>query len=406
MVIGIIGGGASGMAAALAAAENPQNQVLLLERQQRVGRKLQATGNGRCNLTNLHALEGGYHGEDREFSKYALERFSPAETLKWFEHLGLVTVAEATGRVYPFSDQANSVVDILRFALDKPNIRLETGVEVQKVKREEAGFRLETTQGVFCCQRLIIACGGLAGTKLGGSMSGYKLLRSFGHRCTRLRPTLVQIKTDWPGITALKGVRAQCKAEITCDGVFWSGSVGEIQFTEWGLSGPVMFEISRDVCQKKGNWVCTLDLLPQLQVDAVVSLLEARRETQLPAGELFTGILHNRLGRVLTQECGIASNRRISELSLQELSLAAKTAKSFPVHLTEALGMDSAQVTAGGIATEEFDNTTLESRLVPGLYACGEVLDVDGDCGGYNLQWAWSSGRLAGQSAGEEENDA
>ena len=406
MVIGIIGGGASGMAAALAAAESPQNQVLLLERQQRVGRKLQATGNGRCNLTNLHALEGGYHGEDREFSRYALERFSPAETLKWFEHLGLVTVAEPSGRVYPFSDQANSVVDILRFALDKPNIRLETGAEVQKVKREEGGFRLETTQGAFFCQRLIVACGGLAGTKLGGSMSGYKLLRSFGHRCTRLRPTLVQIKTDWPGITALKGVRAQCKAEITCDGAFWSGSVGEIQFTEWGLSGPVMFEISRDVCQKKGNWVCTLDLLPQLQVDAVVSLLEARRETQLPAGELFTGILHNRLGRVLTQECGIAANRRISELSSEELTLAAKTAKSFQVHLTEALGMDSAQVTAGGIATQEFDNTTLESRLVPGLYACGEVLDVDGDCGGYNLQWAWSSGRLAGQSAGEEGNDA
>ena len=406
MVIGIIGGGASGMAAALAAAESPQNQVLLLERQQRVGRKLQATGNGRCNLTNLHALEGGYHGEDREFSRYALERFSPAETLKWFEHLGLVTVAEPSGRVYPFSDQANSVVDILRFALDKPNIRLETGAEVQKVKREEGGFRLETTQGAFFCQRLIVACGGLAGTKLGGSMSGYKLLRSFGHRCTRLRPTLVQIKTDWPGITALKGVRAQCKAEITCDGAFWSGSVGEIQFTEWGLSGPVMFEISRDVCQKKGNWICTLDLLPQLQVDAVVSLLEARRETQLPAGELFTGILHNRLGRVLTQECGIAANRRISELSSEELTLAAKTAKSFPVHLTEALGMDSAQVTAGGMATQEFDNTTLESRLVSGLYACGEVLDVDGDCGGYNLQWAWSSGRLAGQSAGEEENNA
>ena len=406
MVIGIIGGGASGMAAALAATESPQNQVLLLERQQRVGRKLQATGNGRCNLTNLHALEGGYHGEDREFSRYALERFSPAETLKWFEHLGLVTVAEPSGRVYPFSDQANSVVDILRFALDKPNIRLETGAEVQKVKREEGGFRLETTQGAFFCQRLIVACGGLAGTKLGGSMSGYKLLRSFGHRCTRLRPTLVQIKTDWPGITALKGVRAQCKAEITCDGAFWSGSVGEIQFTEWGLSGPVMFEISRDVCQKKGNWVCTLDLLPQLQVDAVVSLLEARRETQLPAGELFTGILHNRLGRVLTQKCGIAANRRISKLSSEELTLAAKTAKSFPVHLTEALGMDSAQVTAGGMATEEFDNTTLESRLVPGLYACGEVLDVDGDCGGYNLQWAWSSGRLAGQSAGEEENNA
>lgn len=402
MVIGIIGGGASGMAAALAAAERPENQVFLLERQQRVGRKLQATGNGRCNLTNLHALEGGYHGENSGFPQYALERFSPGETLKWFERMGLVTVAEASGRVYPFSDQANSVVDILRFALDKPNIRLVTGVEAQKAKREADAFQLETFQGAFSCHRLIIACGGLAGTKLGGSMSGYKLLRSFGHRCTRLRPTLVQIKTDWPGISALKGVRAQCKAEITCDGAFWSGSTGEIQFTEWGLSGPVMFEISRDVCQKKGNWVCTLDLLPQMEEEAVGSLLEARRETNLPASELFTGILHNRLGRVLTQECGISANREIARLSEEDLKLAAKTAKCFPVHLTEALGMDCAQVTAGGIVTEEFYSNTLESKLVPGLYACGEVLDVDGDCGGYNLQWAWSSGRLAGQSAGEE----
>ena len=198
MVIGIIGGGASGMAAALAAAERPENQVFLLERQQRVGRKLQATGNGRCNLTNLHALEGGYHGEDSGFSQYALERFSPGETLKWFERMGLVTVAEASGRVYPFSDQANSVVDILRFALDKPNIRLVTGVEVQKAKREADGFLLETTQGAFSCHRLIIACGGLAGTKLGGSMSGYKLLRSFGHRCTVCGQPLFKSKRIGP----------------------------------------------------------------------------------------------------------------------------------------------------------------------------------------------------------------
>ena len=142
MIVGIIGGGASGMAAALRAAENPACRVILLERQARVGRKLQATGNGRCNLTNLHAAQGGYHGDDGAFSRYALEQFSPERTLAWFRKLGLLTVAEASGRVYPFSDQANSVVDVLRFALEKPNITLKSGCEVQKVRRESSGFTL------------------------------------------------------------------------------------------------------------------------------------------------------------------------------------------------------------------------------------------------------------------------
>lgn len=403
MVVGIIGGGASGMAAALRAAENPDCQVLLLERQARVGRKLQATGNGRCNLTNLHALEGGYHGDSPAFSRFALERLSPSKTLEWFLGLGLLTVAEPSGRVYPFSDQANSVVDVLRFALEKPNITLKTGCEVQRVRREANRFRVEADGEAFLCDKLIVACGGLAGTKLGGSMSGYKLLRTLGHRCTRLRPTLVQLKTDWPGVAALKGVRAECRAEIYRDGVLWSESSGEIQFTEYGLSGPVIFEVSRDVCQGKGDWRCRLDLLPQLPVQELEEMLLARRKTDLNAGELFTGILHNRLGRVLVQETGIGLNTPIAQLPEEALVRAAAGAKCFAVHLTEPLGMDSAQVTAGGIVTEEFDETTMESRLVPGLYACGEVLDVDGDCGGYNLQWAWSSGSLAGQSAGREE---
>ena len=403
MVVGIIGGGASGMAAALRAAENPDCQVLLLERQARVGRKLQATGNGRCNLTNLHALEGGYHGDNPAFSRFALEQLGPEKTLEWFLGLGLLTVAEPSGRVYPFSDQANSVVDVLRFALEKPNITLKTGCEVQRVRRETEGFRVETDGEAFFCDKLIVACGGLAGTKLGGSMSGYKLLRALGHRCTRLRPTLVQLKTDWPGVAALKGVRAECRAEIYRDGVLWSESAGEIQFTEYGLSGPVIFEVSRDVCQGKGDWRCRLDLLPQISEQQLKKMLVARRKTNLNAGDLFTGILHNRLGRVLVQETGIGLNTPIAQLPEEALVRAAAGAKCFSVHLTEPLGMDSAQVTAGGIVTEEFDESTMESRLMPGLYACGEVLDVDGDCGGYNLQWAWSSGSLAGRSAGREE---
>ena len=402
MKLGIIGGGASGMAAALAAAEDTTTEVILLERQARVGKKLSATGNGRCNLTNLHAMEGGYHGEDPAFMGPAMEAHPVEETLAWFRSLGLYTVCEDSGRVYPYSDQAGSVVDVLRFALDRPNIQLKTGFEVEKVRKTPEGFVLTGRGETITVDRLIIACGGLAGTRLGGGMFGYRFLRGFGHHCTRLRPTLVQIKTDWPGISALKGVRANCRATILKDGEVFAESRGEMQFTEMGFSGPVMFEISRDVCQEKGSWVCRLDFLPDMDGETLEQALLSRRSGNLTAGDLFAGILHSRLGKVLIKNADLTENQRVSDLSEGEIRSAAWWAKHFEAGLTEPLGMDAAQVTAGGILTDEFDPRTLESRLVPGLYACGEVLDIDGDCGGYNLQWAWSSGRLAGSHAGKE----
>ena len=400
MIIGILGGGASGMAAALFAAENPDVQVVLLERQARVGRKLGATGNGRCNLTNLHAGTDGYHGEDASFADFAIASFSPEATLGWFSSLGLFTVAEESGRVYPYSDQANSVVDVLRFALEKKNITVKLGFEAEKVKKTASGFRVESKEETVECDKLIIACGGLAGTKLGGTMSGYKFLRGLGHKCTKLRPTLVQLKSSWGGCTGLKGVRCNCHTAVYHNGQRHSESTGELQFTEYGISGPVVFEISRDVCQEKGEWVCRLDFMPEISEETLFAELLRRKSTGLPASELLTGILHNRLGRILTQSAGVSASRMVAELSDYELQQVCRNVKDFEIGLTEPMGMDSAQVTAGGIFTKEFDEKTMESRLLPGLYACGEVLDIDGDCGGYNLQWAWSSGRLAGLHAG------
>ena len=389
------------MAAALAAAENPDVEVLVLERQSRVGRKLLATGNGRCNLTNLHALEGGYHGESPDFSQAALTRFSPEETLAWFRSLGLYTVAEPSGRVYPYSDQANSVVDVLRLAMDKPNITLVTGFTVEKIRREPEGFTLSSREDSYFCHKVIVACGGLAGSKLGGTMSGYQLLGKLGHRSTRLRPALVQIKCGWGGVVGLKGVRANCHVKILRDEALFAQSTGELQFTEMGLSGPVIFEISRDVCFGKGDWKARLDFLPEMSQEELEEMLLERQQRNFPMEELLTGILHNRLGRVLTKAAGIGG-RQAGELTREEIAQVCRTVKDFDIPLTEPLGMDSAQVTAGGVLTENFDPQTLESCLVPGLYACGEVLDVDGDCGGYNLQWAWSSGRTAGLHAGKE----
>lgn len=402
MVIGIIGAGASGMAAALAAAENPEASVILMERQARVGRKLQATGNGRCNLSNINADRGGYNGTNPDFVQPAILAFDPQSTLNWFADLGLYTVTEDSGKVYPYSDQANSVVDVLRLNLNKPNITLKLGFDVEKVQKTPAGFCVTGGGETVACHKLIVACGGLAGSKLGGTMSGYKLLNKLGHKSTRLRPSLVQIKADWSGCAALKGVRANCHIEILKDGRLFSQSSGELQLTEMGISGPVVFEISRDVCYGPGEWSARIDFLPDWTEEELKNALQKRRESEFSMEELLTGILHNRLGRVLTKTAGVRGKNLAKELSNAELEAVCEAVKNLEIPLTEPLGMDSAQVTAGGVLTEQFDENTMESRLVPGLYACGEVLDIDGDCGGYNLQWAWSSGRCAGLHAGKE----
>ena len=233
-------------------------------------------------------------------------------------------------------------------------------------------------------------------------MSGYKLLGKLGHKSTRLRPALVQIKSSWKELPSLKGVRTNCHVKIFHNETLFAESTGELQFTELGISGPVIFEISRDVCYAPGNWTAKLDFVPNVEEAALCGELQRRRSTNLPMEELLTGVLHNRLGRVLTKAAGIKGKTYVNQISNAELAAVCDTVKGLCLDLTEPLGMDSAQVTAGGVLTDNFAPHTMESKLLPGLYACGEVLDIDGDCGGYNLQWAWSSGHLAGSSAGKE----
>ena len=398
MKVLIIGGGASGMMAALTAAEDPSNRVTLLERQSRVGRKLLATGNGRCNLSNIHASEAHYHGYDPSFVRHALRQFSPADTLAFFQQLGLLTVTEESGRVYPFSDQANSVVDILRFALAQRGVDLRCGCEVISIGKKARGYNVKTSEEAFYCDKLILACGGSAGAKLGGTDWGYKLLNSMGHTVTPLRPSLVQIKTDASVTKSLKGVRADAGITLKRNGQLIAQNVGEVQFTDFGISGPAIFELSREV-ENKGDQLLLLDLMRPWTEEQLASLLLQKQVDfpDLAADELLTGALHNRLGKVVLKISGAELPQTLAEITESQIRRIARTVKYFPMTVTGIMGLELAQVTAGGVLTSEFRPDTLESRLCPGLFATGEVLDIDGDCGGYNLQWAWSSGRLAGK---------
>ena len=394
----IIGGGASGMMAALAAAESGC-RVLLLERQSRVGRKLLATGNGRCNLTNHNASPARYHGGDG-FCAYALDAFDVGATLQFFASLGLLTVAEDSGRVYPMSNMAGSVLDVLRYALERPGIEVVTGQAVSSVKKTSGGFTVRTETDTFHAEKLILAAGGCAGSKVGGVMDGYQLAKSLGHHRTPLYPSLVQLKTDPTYPRALKGVRADARVTLTRGREILARSAGEVQFTEKGVSGPAIFEISRAAsCGGEGQTV-TLDLLRAHSAPDCLAFLQARRAAAptLPCEEVLTGTVHNRVGKMLLRYAAVPGGRPLGDVTDQELKALVRAAKGFALPVRGTEGFESAQVTAGGMRTDEFDPATMESLLVPGLYACGEVLDIDGDCGGYNLQWAWASGRAAGRA--------
>ena len=399
MKVFIIGGGAAGMMAALSAADDPNNNITVLERQNRVGKKLLATGNGRCNLTNLHAGEAHYHGLHPEFVRSAMARFDVEKTLAYFRSLGLYTVAEESGKVYPLSDQANSVVDTLRFALEQRGINVITGCDVLSISKKAKGYQIETTGEKYFADKLIITTGGCAGKGLGGTRSGYRLLGSMGHTATELRPALVQIKTVAEQVRALKGVRADCTITLKVDGHVHAQSSGEIQFTDFGVSGPVAFELSRSVSTEDGEKVLLLDLMRNYSEDDLITALEERclRFPQMLAENLLCGMLNTRLGLQVLKRTEIDLKTPISELNSTDVRTLAHLLKYLSFTVEGVLGMEHAQVTAGGIVTGEFRADTLESRKNPGLFAAGEVLDIDGDCGGYNLQWAWSSGYVAGK---------
>ncbi len=396
----IIGAGASGMMAALTAAEN-HHHVILLERQARVGRKLLATGNGRCNLTNIHADLSHYHGEEADFAAHALQVFSAQDALDWFHANGLLTVTEPSGRVYPLSNSANSVLDVLRFAIaERENIDLRTGVCVTALRRTGSGFSAQTEVGTIRADKVIVACGGMAGGKLGGVQDGYTLLASLGHTRTALHPALVQLTTDPTYPRALKGVRADARLTLRTKRTVLAQREGEVQFTEKGVSGPAAFDLARAVSTGGEGLTLVCDLLRGYAPQEVLALLQQRQKNapHLTAEDLLTGALHNRLGKTIIRYVNLKADTPVPALTRDELRQIARACKGFTLPVRGTEGFAGAQVTAGGIRCAEFDPRTMQSRLVPGLYACGEVLDIDGDCGGFNLQWAWSSGRIAGRT--------
>lgn len=395
--IAITGGGASGIFAAIAAAENPANEVTIYERSARIGRKLLATGNGRCNMTNINASEENYHGENPAFVRYAINRFWVGETLDMFSRMGILYKIEDGGKVYPYSDQASSVLDVLRRELDARGVTVKCGRDVRSIKKHGGAFTVSFYGGEsVLADKVIIASGGKAAPDLGSNGSGYALLKSFGHHITELRPSLVQLKTRGNSAKKLKGIKVNANVTL---GEF--SEYGEVLFTDYGLSGPAVFSLtSRLRAQKR----IALDIMSEYSFPEVCDILSERRSrfSKTPLEDFFTGMLNKRIGQlILKTVTGSPLSRESGALSDAELRAAAAMIKKWEFEIDGTMSWNNAQVTKGGAATSEFNPSTMESRLVRGLYASGEVLDIDGDCGGYNLQWAWSSGYIAGKNCSE-----
>ena len=404
--IAVIGGGASGMMAALSAAETaPGLRIAVLERLSRVGKKLMATGNGRCNLTNTNASEKDYHGAVF-FMRPAMNAFPPRKVMERFMELGVYPNEEYGGRVYPLSDQASSVLDVLRSSMQEKGVEEICDFEVSAITRAKAGYRLSSKDGrQVIARRVICSAGGMTAPTLGGSSSGYKLLESCGHRSTPRFPALVQLKTDPALVKPLKGMKYTGDIDILVNGRLRRTESGEVLFTEYGLSGPAVMQVSRAasqaLSQKKPQSVeARLHLLP-LEYEETLSLLRRRRKllARRPLENFLTGMVNKRIGQTIVKiSTALPLTAESGTLTDEHLGALASMLTGWTIEITGTQTFEQAQVTAGGVMTQDIDPHTMESLLAPGLYITGEILDIDGDCGGFNLQWAWASGILAGES--------
>lgn len=396
----IIGGGASGLAAAITAARAGAS-VTILEHTKRPGKKLLSTGNGKCNLTNLELPQGAYRGTQPEFIKTVLNQVPVSQTVDFFKNLGLV-LTDRNGYVYPKSGQAVTVLEAMLFELEHLGVKIRTESPVKAIEKD---LTVITETGKTKANSVILAAGSMAAPKTGSDGSGYELAQKLGHHIIKPLPALVQLRCKENWYKQVAGVRTEAHVTLKIDGKTAASDRGELQITEYGISGIPVFQISRYAARALHdghNVAAQLDVCPELSFKELQDLLMERKKMfgYRPAQEFLHGVLNSKLGNIIFKESGIGNVSRVSEITDQEIKKITGTLKGLTTEITSTNSFDQAQVCSGGIDTSEVNPVTLESRLVPGLYFSGEILDVDGICGGYNLQWAWSSGMTAGINAG------
>lgn len=406
----VVGGGAAGLMAAIFAAREGA-QVTVLEAMERPGKKLLLTGNGRCNLTNLDAdLPGAYHGSGRKVAASLTRAFDGHAVCRFFKELGLLT-QEKNGYVYPYSAQSGSVLEVLLSEIRRLKVKLKLSEKIKAVSKTPQGWAVSTEGWTYEADALILACGSKCVPSTGSDGSGYVLAKSLGHKILKVAPALTPVTCRSDYLQNLAGVR--CRARVSlCRGREQeiAADTGELQWTKYGVSGIVVFQLSRYISSAASpeGMFFKIDLLPEYEKEQLFHILSRRSATigQEKVSVLLAGLLPEKLIPVILSETDRTHKKSrsitkytCSELTDEQLWFLIDLMKTFTLPITGTKSFDTCQVCAGGVDCREVDPDTLESRLHPGLYFAGEMLDVDGPCGGYNLQWAWSSGYAAGRAA-------
>lgn len=404
----IVGGGAAGLFAAAymgycTRQKHRSLQIAVCEKAPRVGKKLAVTGNGTCNLSHIPAEPHSYHGSRNGFVNDILAAYPPERTRELFQKFGVETRRRADGRVYPTCLQASAVLDCLRLEMAANGTAELVNTAVTQLTPKNGEWIVTADVGTVTARRVIVAAGGAASPSVGGCIDGYALLRTLGCKIIPPFPSVVPIRTETAFVRALKGIRVDAGISLICNGQALASARGELLFTDYGLSGPAVMQISRHVGKweqhKNGEMTVRLDLVPSMSLKEVHDLLLQRQQSLVDrkTDDWMTGFIHKRIGQTLLRSAKIPLDLPLSSVGNAQLALLASRCKAWPIAVNGTMGFGAAQVTAGGADTASFDPHTLEHLRHPGLFAVGEVLDVDGDCGGYNLQWAWSSAMAASE---------
>ncbi len=399
--IAVIGGGASGLMAAITAKKSGK-EVVILERKDRILKKVLITGNGRCNITNVNANISNYFGKNISSVENILNKFTPQNTMDFFNELGIVCNEENRGKVYPLSGQASSVVDALRFEAEKLGIKIETEFYVRKIEKDGFKFRIYSEdRKKIEARRVIIAAGGQSYPELGSNGSGFELAKELGHSVTKLSPSIVQLKTEKNQVKGLQGIKTDVAVTAYGDNKKICTYDGELLFTDYGISGNVVFNISFVMPLYK-DVEFEIDFMEKFDYNELYEMLKERKKimSHLTMENYFNGMINKKLGQFLSKVSGIEKlSKPVKDLNDSDIRKLCTVLKKYRVKILETTGFKNAQVTAGGVLLDEVNIETLESKIVKGLYFSGEVLDVYGECGGFNLQWAWASGHIAGENA-------
>ncbi|WP_461810140.1 BaiN/RdsA family NAD(P)/FAD-dependent oxidoreductase [Faecalimonas sp.] len=397
----VIGGGASGLMASIIAARNGAD-VTILEHKEKIGKKILATGNGRCNFTNAYMNRECFRGENIKGISSVLKRFGTKDTLDFFSTLGVLP-KDRNGYYYPKSNQASAIVDVLNMELKRQNVEIVCDSHVTAITKRKQ-FKITSSTGNYVADSVILATGGKATTSLGSDGSGYSLAKVFGHTISPVVPALVQLHGNGNFFKQISGVRSDAQISLYVDEKLLGEDIGEIQFTDYGISGIPVFQMSRFAAialyEKKTPKVI-LDFFPEFSKEALTNFFKNRIEqnNEKKAGEFLVGLVNKKLIPILLRASGVRERTLISEVEKERLERLIDKCKGFEIEITKTNSFEQAQVCAGGVRLNEIDLGTMESLYEKGLYITGELLDVDGICGGYNLQWAWTTGYIAGENA-------